>query len=148
SAVGGSTTFFAAEWGQNQASGVFHSTNGGATWNPTGSGFPTNDAGRVSIGVQAKNPDVVYALVAKKSNGGLHGLYRLDGVAGNWKTVASVPDVLPLWQGRSQGGYDLAIAVDPMDQNVVYLGGSYANADPWPGSIWRCTTAPAGNGYK
>jgi hypothetical protein len=148
SSAGGNTTFVAAEWGQNNPSGVFHSTDGGTIWNPTGAGLPTADAGRVSLGVQAKSPDVVYAFVAKNSNGGLHGLYRLDNITGNWKKIAGVPDVLPLWKGQSQGGYDLAIAVDPVDQDIVYLGGSYANADPWPGSIWRCTIAPAGSGYK
>ncbi len=41
---------FAAEWGQKTApSGVFHSDDGGATWSPTGTGFPTNDVGRIAL---------------------------------------------------------------------------------------------------
>ncbi|MEO8135560.1 MAG: hypothetical protein ABI831_16470, partial [Betaproteobacteria bacterium] len=31
--------------------------------------------------------------------------------------------------------------------NLVYLGGSYFNASPWPGSIWRCPVSPSGAAY-
>jgi hypothetical protein len=87
-------------------------------------------------------------LIASSGTSGLFGLYRLDGLTGTWSEVANVPDVLPLWQGQSQGDYDLAIAVDPVDGNLIYLGGSYANLDPWPGSIWRCTITQQGTGYN
>jgi hypothetical protein len=147
--AGKTTRFFAAQWGDKQfPSGVFCSDDHGATWTQAGTGLPVNDSGRIAMGGQPGNPNLAYALIAKTSNGGLQGLHRMDGVAKAWKPVASVPDILPLWQGQSQGGYDLAIAVDPVNANLLYLGGSYANLDPWPGSIWRCTIAPAGSGYK
>src|SRR5207248_3829637 len=57
------------------------------------------------------------------------------------------PDVLPVSQGQSQGDYDLAIAVDPNNVNRVYLGGSYANVDPFPASIWRGDVQPSGAGW-
>ena len=145
----GRARLYAGQWGDRQSpSGVFYSDDQGATWAPAGVGLPTNDAGRIAIGVQPTNPNLTYALIAKNSNGGLLGLFRLDGVTKSWKQVANLPNILPLWKGQSQGGYDLAIAVDPTNSNLVYLGGSYANADPWPGSIWRCTIAAAGSGYK
>jgi len=130
--VGGMTHFFAAEWGK----GVFHSTDGD-TWTPLGTGFPTNNMGRIAIGVQTDNPDVVYAFVAN-THGAVHGVYRLDAMTGSWKQVNNLPNVLPTDNGRSQGDYDLAIAVDPMDANLIYLGGSYADIAPFPGSVWRC----------
>lgn len=141
--AGGTTRFFAAEWGK----GVSHSATGGG-WTATGTGFPASDVGRIALGVQAGNPDLVYAFVAN-TKGAVHGLYRLDGVAGSWRKVGNLPDVLPAdEEGRSQGDYDLAIAVDPADANLVYLGGSYANISPFPGSVWRCTVQASGSGFK
>jgi len=66
-----------------------------------------------------------------------------------WKRVSSVPQVLPVDDnGRSQGDYDLAIAVDPSDQNLVYLGGSYVEPSPFPASIWRCRVKVSGASLK
>jgi len=144
--------FFCAQWGINSppasTSGVLYSDDGGQSWIAAGTGFPAN-VGRVALGVRSSDPNVVYALVAARSTGALQGLYRLDAVNGNWKTVGSVPDVLPVDQnGGSQGDYDLAIAVDPTEPNRVYLGGSYANVDPYPASIWRCEIRQSGSNYR
>lgn len=139
---GNTRRFFAAKWGV----GVFHSTNG-KNWHPTGTGFPTGNVGRIALGVQSNNPNLVYAFVADVK-GAVHGVYRLDSVGGAWKDVTNLPDVLPVdAQGRSQGDYDLAIAVDPLDANLIYLGGSYANVDPFPGSVWRCAIRADNTGY-
>jgi hypothetical protein len=136
--------YFAAEWGV----GVFHSTDG-AGWAAVGTGFPTANVDRIALAVPPNNPDVLYAFVAKP-NGTKLGVFRLDGVGGAWKSVANVPDVLPLDKyGHSQGDYDLAIAVDPGDVNLIFLAGSYdKNADPGGGSIWRCRVQPSGNAFR
>jgi hypothetical protein len=91
----------------------------------------------------------VYAFAAD-SKGLVKGVYRMDGGAGPWKRVANPPDVLPVDQsGGGQGDYDLAIAVDPSDANIVYLGGSYfADNEYWPGSIWRCRVTKSGAAYR
>jgi len=141
---GASTRFYCAEWGWNAGvSGVFYSDDGGATWNPAGSGLPTTNAARISLGVQANNPNLLYAFISH-TNGGLHGVYRLDNISGGWKNVSNIPDVLP----GKQGAYDLAIAVDPVDPDVIYLGGDRVGAPPFPASIWRCMIKAAGAGFK
>ena len=147
---GGMTRFYAARWGDKQSrSSVFYSDDHGTTWAAAGVGLPKRDAGRIAIGVQPNNSNLAYALIAKTSNGGLLGLFRLDGVAKKWKRVKNVPNILPLQKGQSQGAYDLAIAVDLVDSDLVFLGGSRVNIFPLrPGSIWRCTIAPAGSIYK
>lgn len=134
---GGSTRFFAAQWGQ----GVFHSSDG-QNWTPAGGGFPTNNVGRIALGAQADNTNLVYAFVAD-TDGAMHGIYRLDALNGTWKRVGKAPNVLP----GKQGSYDLTIAVDPLDPNLIYLGGDRMSFDPYPGSIWRCIVKAAGTGY-
>jgi photosystem II stability/assembly factor-like uncharacterized protein len=135
-------TFFAGKWGDR----VTQSKDGNA-WKTVGANFPTADVGRIALAVQPNNPGVVYALVAKASNGGLHGVYRFDQTENSWLQVSGIPDVLPLSNGTSQGSYDLSIAVDPVDVNRLYIGGSYAAIDPYPGSIWRLTVQSTSTGF-
>ena len=137
--------FFCAEWGQpgGNPSGILHSDDGGATWIETGTGFPTTGIGRIALAVQGDNPDLVYAF-ATTPDGELQGLFRLDGIAGAWKKISGVPNVLP----GGQGAYDLGIAVDPADTNLVYLAGDHMGASPWAGSVWRCEIKPTGSTFK
>lgn len=137
--AGGTTTFYAAAWGGP----VYRSTNG-TTWSKVGTAFPT-DVGRVALGVQRHNPNVLYALVAT-TEGDLHGVYRLDGAAGPWKKVAGAPASL---LGGSQGDYDLAVAVDPGNVSRIYLGGdAVLSSEEWTGAIYRCQVKPSGEAYS
>lgn len=141
--VGGATRFYAAEWGK----GVYRSQNG-QTWTAVNSGFPATGVGRIALAAHPANARVVYAFVVN-ARGAMRGVFRLDVAGGTWKTVRNLPDVLPVDGGASQGDYDLAIAVDPLNDNIIYLGGSYYNnPDFWPASIWRCNIAPSGTAFR
>jgi len=133
----GATHFFAAEWGQ----GVVHSSEG-SQWSPLGAGFPTADAGRIALGVQPENPGLVYALVAD-ADGALLGVFRFDEAGGIWKRIGNPPDVLP----SPQGDYDLAIAVDPTNENIIYLGGSFDRCGEGA-SVWRCHVQASDSRYR
>jgi photosystem II stability/assembly factor-like uncharacterized protein len=142
----GASRFFAAEWGR----GVFRSSDG-SQWSPVGTGFPTANLGRIALGVQPDNPDLVYAFVAHSRFGTLLGVYRFDSARGAWKQISNPPDVLPVTPDNpfSQGDYDLAIAVDPTDENLIYLAGSYyADRKYWPASIWRCRVQTSGSNFR
>lgn len=134
----GVTTWFAAA----KADRVFSSPDG-QTWTAVGTGFATANVGRIALGVQLDNPNVLYAVVAA-ANGSLDSIRRLSGVAGAWRTIANPPAFLP----GSQGDYDLCISVDPNNANRIYVGGDFFNASPFPGSIWRCDVTAAGAGFS
>ena len=137
------TRFICAEWGK----GVFESPDG-TTFTAVGTGFPSGDIGRIALAVQPTNISLVYAMVAK-GNGVLAGIYRIDSAQGEWKKVTNAPDVLPVDNGSSQGDYDLTIAVDPADANLIYIGGSYFSDHMyWPASIWRCEVKKSGSAYR
>jgi photosystem II stability/assembly factor-like uncharacterized protein len=139
----GTMQFIAAEWGK----GIFHSPDGNQ-WSKLGAGFPSTNVERISLGVQSTNPNLVYAFVSDP-NGLVLGIYRLDDPTGTWKKIANPPDVLPGDGGSSQGDYDLAIAIDPADPNLIYLGGSYyADHYYWPASIWRCQVQANGSSFR
>ncbi|HEV7241418.1 MAG TPA: hypothetical protein VGQ36_19455 [Thermoanaerobaculia bacterium] len=132
---GNAVRFYASEWGV----GVFQSADG-KTWSAIGTGFPATNTGRIALAAQSGNPRVVYALVAT-TKGALEGVYRLDLATSAWKKLSNPPVILP----SAQGSYDLAIAVDPSDDAILYLGGSYANVSPYPASIWRCRVSANGS---
>ena len=135
---GSTTTFYAARWG-----GPVYSSTNGSSWSTVGTGFPSSNVGRIALGVQPDNPNVLYAFVAD-SDGNVRGLYRLDGGSGSWKNISGVPNVLP----GGQGDFDLCIAVDPNNVNRVYLGGDRGFAPPWPGNISRCSITSSSGNYS
>jgi photosystem II stability/assembly factor-like uncharacterized protein len=144
----GAARFYAARWRQadEPASPAVVWSADGVTWKRAGSAFPANDVARIALAVQPNNPDLLYAFVTK-SNGSVHGLYRLDGMNAAWKPVSGLPDVLPATLGQFQGNYDLAIAVDPEKPDIVYLGGNL-HLQLGGASVWRCQLAPAGAGWR
>jgi hypothetical protein len=129
------TRFFAASWGGH----VMQSADGDV-WQPVGRRFPTR-VGRIALGAKPDDPTVIYALVATRG-GALKGLYRLS--ADVWTKVRDVPPVLL----GTQGYYDLAIAVDPVDVNLIYLGGDCLDNGVYSGSIWRCEVGRDGSGFR
>jgi photosystem II stability/assembly factor-like uncharacterized protein len=135
---GSTTTFYAATWG-----GPVYLSTDGATWSVVGTGFPSSNVGRITLAVQPDNPNILYALVANGS-GGLLGIYRLDGGTGSWHNITGAPNIVP----GSQGDYDLCIAIDPNNANLIYIGGDYYNISPYPGNIQRCVVAVSGSTYS
>jgi photosystem II stability/assembly factor-like uncharacterized protein len=131
-------TFFSAPWG-----GPVYTSSDGITWSLVGSNFPSSNVGRIALGVQPDNPNVLYALVANSGNGIL-GVYRLDGASGSWRSIAGVPNILL----GGQGDYDLCIAVDPNNSNLIYLGGDRINSSPYPANIQRCVVSASGLNYS
>lgn len=120
---------------------------GNGSWDPvkTEAGM-----GRVALAIAPSNQDVIYALSASieengnYSNGGLYKLFRSTDSGNNWSTrVANTSDVklntllltnpviATLVECNydsansyfNQGWYDNTIAVDPIDSDIVWVGG-------------------------
>ena len=133
------TTFYAANYG-----GPIFSSTDGHTWNMLGTGFPSGNLGQIRLAVQPDNRDVLYALIANGSNppqdnGTLRGVWRWDSADDTWKEIGNPPsDLFGDNTIGFQGWYDLAIAVDPNDINLIYLGGStrWTGSD-YSGSVYR-----------
>ncbi|MGO9266259.1 MAG: hypothetical protein ACLQBA_15505 [Candidatus Binataceae bacterium] len=133
---GGVTQWFAGAW----AGSVYTSTDG-TNWTVIGTGFPTGIT-RIALAVQPDNPNVLYA--ALSSGGPITSVQRLDGAAGAWRSISGIPTVCP----GSQGDYDLAIAVDPNNANLLYLGGDRifdSATELWGGSVWCCVVTSTGS---
>lgn len=142
---GDRTVFYAAELGGN----VLKSADGD-DWERAGSHFPVSDVHRIALAVQPKNPLVVYALICRRENFHLRGVWRLDIADPRWREVAGGPPDLfgndPEEDG--QGWYDIAVAVDPNNAGRIYLGGSLKSdaAEIYPSSLYSCIVSTAGSG--
>lgn len=108
------------------ASGTtFHkSTNGGATFTQITSGVPAGSQ-RIALAVSANQPDWVYLLAGGGS--GLIGIYRSTDSGNNFATRTTTPNILGYVTNgsdtASQAWYDLVIAADPTNANIIYTGG-------------------------
>ena len=113
---------YAAQQGIAQVSKSY-GESGTFTSMASGTGFP-NNLNRVQLACAPSNPDVVYVVGALASNGG-SPIYRSNNGGTTW-TQGSTP---PRGCGGSgeftsgQAWYDLTIAVDPLNETMVWVGG-------------------------
>jgi photosystem II stability/assembly factor-like uncharacterized protein len=97
---------------EGPGSGLYKSTDGGATWAPlTGHGLPAGPVGR--IGLATGRGGRVYALIG--AGGGEGGLYRSDDRGATWR-LASRDSRL-----TSRNWYFCRVTVDPQHPDVVYV---------------------------
>jgi len=98
------------------ASGLFKSTDGGATWTEldasSAKGLPPKPWGRVAVSVAPSKPDVVYAFVEAVAP--LNGLYRSDDGGKTWAALDRSQNMI--WRPF----YFANLIVDPKDENKIY----------------------------
>jgi photosystem II stability/assembly factor-like uncharacterized protein len=119
-------TFYAAS-----SNRLYTSTNNGANWTQIQEIASNN---RIALGVSPHNPNVVYALCSKSTNSGFNGMYKSTNAGTSYSLASNAPNILNHsstgGDPEGQGWYDLCIAVDPTNANIVYTGGI---------NIWKST---------
>jgi photosystem II stability/assembly factor-like uncharacterized protein len=98
------------------ASGLFKSTDGGATWTElteqSAKGLPPKPWGRVAVTVAPSKPNVVYAFIQAVTP--KDGLYRSDDGGQTWKALDRSQNMI--WRPF----YFANLIVDPKDENKIY----------------------------
>lgn len=113
----------------------FRSTDNGQTWTQITSGLPTSSS-RGQIAVSKANRGYVYFVTSPGAN--FQGLYRSTDSGSTFSSRSTTPNILGYYDGTSgtgdlsngQGWYDLDIAADPNNAEVIYVGGV---------NIWKST---------
>jgi photosystem II stability/assembly factor-like uncharacterized protein len=120
-------------------SGLYKSTDGGDTWRPiAGRGLPSEELGRIGIGVAPSDPDRVYLVVDAKQG----GLYRSDDAGASWRLIDAESR---LWQREWYFG---AVTVDPKDADTVYVMDTAMYRSRDGGSTFTALKgAPGGDDY-
>ena len=106
----------------------YKSNDNGLNWdNVTNDvGLPNSGNNRGIIGVTEANPNVVYVLYSSNDDG-FGGLYKSEDGGFNFTLQSETPNILS-WEtdGSGEGGqgwYDLALAVSPTNEDLVFAGG-------------------------
>ena len=68
-------------------SGIYKSTDAGASWRKINKGLPSGDKGRIGLAISPINPEILYAIVEAAGDGG--GVYRSANQGENWKKMGS-----------------------------------------------------------
>src|SRR5688500_875746 len=71
--------------GGGPESGIYKTADGGAKWTKLTKGLPTVEMGRVGLGINWRNPNVVYALVTAQRGEG--GFFRSDDAGASWTRI-------------------------------------------------------------
>lgn len=123
-------------------SGLFKSTDGGATWRQLAGGLPTtaDGLGRIGIGISPTSPARIYVTATA---GDKSGIYRSDNAGDTWTRVTT--------DQRTFGRGDdfAAITVDPRDPNTLYAMNVVAWKSTDGGATWKSFRgAPGGDDYQ
>ena len=122
-------------------SGLYKSSDAGASWKKLSKGLPTADQGlgRIGIGISPSNSNLIFATVDAREKG---GIYKSTDAGESWTFVHGDRR---LW-GR--GGDFAEIKVHPTNPDRLYVGNiaSYTSADG--GISWMSLKgAPGGDDY-
>jgi PKD repeat protein len=113
----------------------FKSTDNGETFVQGATGLITGSRG--ALAVSPANPDVVYAFLTNDDS--FKGLYRSDDGGDSFMVMSTSPNIMSWDCNGGSGGqawYDLDMAADPTNPDIIYGGGVNCFKSTNGGSSW------------
>jgi PKD repeat protein/photosystem II stability/assembly factor-like uncharacterized protein len=117
----------------------FKSADDGETWVQITNGIP--NASRSVIAVTPANPNVVYCLLTTGDS--FYGLYRSGDSGETFTLMSNSPNIMSWGCTGGSGGqawYDLDMAADPLNENVIYAGGVNCFKSTNGGATWQISS--------
>ena len=111
--------------GGGPGSGIYKSTDAGATWRRLANGLPPGDLGRIDVAAAQKTPGLVYAIVESAT---APGIYRSTDGGESWTRMNRLDD---------RPSYYSAIYVDPTNDQRVYSLARWFYKSEDGGRTWR-----------
>ncbi|PYT18293.1 MAG: hypothetical protein DMG59_04810 [Acidobacteria bacterium] len=96
--------------GGGPGSGIYRTTDGGATWKKLSNGLPKGEMGRIGLDVYRRDPKIVYALVESEES----GLYRSDDKGETWVRMSNT---------NPRPMYFSQVRIDPNNDQRIWVAG-------------------------
>ncbi len=107
-------------------SGIWKSTDAGATWVELTSGLPEVDMGKIGLAMSPADPDVIYAIIEAQRDEG--GIFKTTDRGASWSKVSD-------YMSRSPQYYNELVA-DPVDVDTVYSMDTWLHRTVDGGKTW------------
>ncbi|MFT7589369.1 MAG: photosystem II stability/assembly factor-like uncharacterized protein, partial [Limisphaerales bacterium] len=105
-----------------EVDGLYFSETGDiGTWNKLSNGFPSSGINRVEIATAPSDPNIAYAIPVNSGDRMIVGVFKTEDRGATWVQMNNPGGDRNL--ARVQGWYDLTMAVDPNNPDVVVAGG-------------------------
>ncbi|MCB0547908.1 MAG: glycosyl hydrolase [Phaeodactylibacter sp.] len=111
-------------------SGMYKSTDGGATWDKIHNGLP-KELGKMAVSVCPSNPDKVYAVIESDSDKEQGGLFVSNDAGKSWTRVSDDHRLV------QRAWYYIEVFADPQDENTVYVMSADALRSIDGGKTWE-----------
>lgn len=114
----------------------YRSTDNGEVFSEITNGLPGGN--RAAIGVSPANPEIVYAFLTNSES--FKGLYRSEDSGLSFSVRSTSPNIMSWDCNGGSGGqawYDLDMAVDPTNPDIIYGGGVNCFKSTNGGSTWN-----------
>jgi photosystem II stability/assembly factor-like uncharacterized protein len=108
-------------------SGIWKSTDAGATWTELESGLPEVDMGKIGLAVSPANPDVIYATIEAQRDEG--GTFKSSDRGATWKKVSDFVSGSPQYYNE--------LVADPVDVDTVYAMDTWLHHTVDGGTTWE-----------
>ncbi len=95
--------------GGGPGSGMYKTTDGGASWDKINKGLPSVDMGRIGLAIAPSDPEIIYAVVEAAQGKG--GFFASTNRGASWEKRSSY---------SSSGNYYQEIIVDPKNPDIIY----------------------------
>ncbi len=118
---------------------TYRSTDDGDTWTQMNNGIPAGS--RSVIAVTPDDPEYVYVLLSTGSE--YKGIWQSTNGGDSFTVKSTTPNIMSWGCNGGSGGqawYDLDVAVDPNDKDVIYAGGVNCFKSTDGGSSWDITS--------
>ena len=112
-----------------KGSNLYKSTDGGETWTKLTKGLPA-EKGKMAIEVSRANSDKVYALIESDTEKEQGGLFMSEDAGKTWSRVSKDHRLV------QRAWYYIEIAVDPQNENGVYVFNSPGLRSADGGKTW------------
>jgi len=119
-------------------SGLYKSTDSGATWNKIHKGLP-KEMGKMAISVSPANSDKVYALIESDTEKEQGGLFVSNNAGGSWSRVSKDHRL------TQRAWYYTEVFTDPQNENMVYVLSAPALRSIDGGKTWSRITGTHGD---